>query len=837
VSSAELQETRRRMRSRSGTILSKGNMIGDSSVQDVLLLRLRLPGVGGATDLYPAVSLFVYANHPYETEPKLVATCSVNIGYLLDKGELGSVSAKQVDNRYNLTLVDESVLERLRSLGLKVSSRIKTSNRGQRFSRALKKPALSNIAEVGDRREELHLELPLPKTVASFMYVRNSLRSFRRFVNTLKAATERIWYRFIFAVFARLFLNVPDVADRLGLPEPALLVSFPTGFSEDLENTFVGDASSNPTYLIRQQRGFVNSELETCASLSSGIFQEHLLYRGDSRVFGSDTSNLTENVVNAIVQEHIGLGQPDLVRNELRRALLEGKRPRAGVVKLGVDLVSDIEPDNLDELRRFRLRSLREFGRAVSSRIVLCRVYVLCARALQHGGAGCNPYLKVEFFGGAPSGFSTRDYPVQNSSSPEFFLMFESHVACPGGSVRIEVKNKILPRISVPFSYPWYTRENSEGHHRFSINQGEVEMNFGEVGVGWSEELGSTQIDIDSRWYSPTWHALEKAPVEVRHLWPKQSPNSKGVLEVFVDLIDEEEYGRRPWLYPPMPLDLPAKRRFMIRCVIFTVTDCTLPWIVSQDVNHLANLYVLAHLGNESSDERRTDVCRNSTDGSAEFNWRMGWWILLPDSAVKPRLKLQVYEDLGFGTRNDRVCAVGDIHIAGLFNEALESNDSVIKRKQPVSLRHPVYPEIDTRVQVALEIVPERVVDAKRCRFGYDGYLVNQDEDYILPKPFRPALFSLVNPSPFFQYTFKKLVIKIKWELVSVSLLFPFLPLFFQFVAWTPWQWYLIAGGFGLLVFLRVFLLEQRRQQAIFVQQRERSVKNEPASDASSKHP
>mmetsp|Transcript_1127 Transcript_1127/g.2239 ORF Transcript_1127/g.2239 Transcript_1127/m.2239 type:complete len:134 (-) Transcript_1127:501-902(-) len=120
----------------------------------------------------------------------------------------------------------------------------------------------------------------------------------------------------------------------------------------------------------------------------------------------------------------------------------------------------------------------------------------------------------------------------------------------------------------------------------------------------------------------------------------------------------------------------------MLRCVIFDVSDCALPWIVSHDPNVLANLYEFVQLGNESSHERCTDVCRYSPGGSAELNWRMSWWVSLPDAALSARLEEQVYDDTSIGLFNgDRLCpAATDLNMDG----ALVDREPIAKRKQPV---------------------------------------------------------------------------------------------------------------------------------------------------------
>lgn len=48
-----------------------------------------------------------------------------------------------------------------------------------------------------------------------------------------------------------------------------------------------------------------------------------------------------------------------------------------------------------------------------------------------------------------------------------------------------------------------------------------------------------------------------------------------------------------------------------------------------------------------------------------------------------------------------------------------------------------------------------------------------------------------------------------QWTLAQVLLLFAFIPLSMQFIFMhTPWQWYFASGVVGLLVFMRIILVQ-----------------------------
>jgi hypothetical protein len=304
------------------------------------------------------------------------------------------------------------------------------------------------------------------------------------------------------------------------------------------------------------------------------------------------------------------------------------------------------------------LSSLRSFGRVFVPTEVVVRVYVLRGINLQQVGTECNPYLTCKFYGGFPDFYSQKQNPVKDNDNPNFFDVFESRVKMPGGSVRIEVKDRVLPEVSLPLTYPTWISD--EGRNTFGMVSKEIPVNVGNLGLGWSEPIGETVIDLDARWYNSAWRSLKRSPVETRVLLSEESSNMKGQLELFVDIIDAKEVDKHPKLYRPLPISKPPQQEYVMRVVIYKVSDCFLPYKLAGNPAKLASLYVLARLGNRPEDERSTDRCKYVADGIAQFNWRMRWDIQLPSLDIKPRLKITVFDDtsMGLGNGDDCTCLV-----------------------------------------------------------------------------------------------------------------------------------------------------------------------------------
>jgi len=566
--------------------------------------------------------------------------------------------------------------------------------------------------------------------------------------------------------------SFPDLALHLGFPEPS-------------ELKLIG---GDPLEKESEASGVVVLEMIRTRGVCHGLLEKHLktpafgcfkLYRG-----------------SAMKQTHISgdiLADKEVIDDEVKLIEVAEEKLEIGKLKMRMDLVDIDKTQDKAEydsyVQKARLTSLLNFNSVFKfGEIILVRVYVARALKLQQHGVTCNPYLRVTFFGGHPQVLSTKLTPKLNTNHPEFYQMFQSEVMMPGGSLKIEVKDREIPSVELPVPF-MRKKPTIEGR---------------DLGVSWHEDIGETTIDLDERWYNKHWRSLEPKPLEIRPL--ELGNNEHGSIECVVEIIPASISN-----LSFTPVTLPMRTRYQLRLVVFKITDVDLPYKQAKPGTAvLANFYVRARLGNNVSDALETDVCNYSPDGTAEFQWRMYWWITLPDTYMKPRLKLQIYDKKMFGA--DSLCGTVDVQLGSMFDQIVRTRERIDKKQQWLQLGHPKDPDVRCRIQVALEFIPEREVGARKCKFGAESRSKKQFRDYVLPQPFRPAKFSLLNPAPFFNYAILTAVYQIQWQVATFALVFPFLPMVAQLAWLTPPTWYFAGGCAGLVFMLRLVLVDLARQ-------------------------
>lgn len=800
-------------RSKRGAILQQRAYEANCNILDVLVLDILVPD---DLRLAPALNVYVYAEYNHMQKEDMIATACIPLQDWLSEHE-------------RKLLTGENLLDDSYGMDAPVSTEL--ANKGYQFRRN------AHVAQVDEDRDAGVTEVRLHEV--------SKMRSEQRQILALQESEEMLRVGYTedrkrdvakaqakeskdaaagagSSVFAAIRGIKNSVADSLADVMPDVTQALGIEVEEDVPiAAFAAPGSENIDYdgtrAMKKERGLCPYELEI--DFSEPTYGEFLLFRGDNRGLGNTTGRLTDSgpasngstALPPILPWNEAPSSTTLKKREQKRATMEGARPAVGRVKARLDLVELDSHDEID-IGKVRLTSLRSFGRLFVPTEVVVRVYVLRGINLQQVGSECNPYLTCKFYGGFPDFYSHKHEPVKDSDNPNFFHMFESRVKMPGGAIRIEVKDRILPEVSVPFKYPMWIAE--DGQNRIGMKSGEFPVNVGNLGLGWSETIGETLIDLDARWYNSAWRSLKKAPVETRSLLSEESSNMKGQLELFVDIFDAKEVDKHPKLYRPLPIAKPPQQDYVMRVVIYKVTDVTLPYtLAGPAVPKLAALYVVARLGNRPEHERSTDRCKYVADGVAQFNWRMKWDIKLPSLDIKPRLKITVFDDTSMGLGNgDDLCAVTDIKLRSLMDEIVLTGKPIVKKKQYIELTHPNYPEVLTRVQLSMELTTKQAAAKKKCFTGKDGYKLTQHVDYVLPVPYRPAAFSLLSPGPYFSYLIVSTVTSLQWTLAQVFLLFAFIPLSVQFIFMhTPWQWYAASGIVGLLVFVRIILVQSTK--------------------------
>ncbi|CDF40303.1 unnamed protein product [Chondrus crispus] len=812
------------VRSKRGTILQRRAFEANCNILDVLVLEIKVPE---DLRLAPALSVYVYAEYNQSHAPDMIATAVIPL-------------EKWLFEHHRKLLTGESLIDDSFGTDALVPERLHASSNNYKFRRnarlAGEEPVGASLRlhevksqERGERKNIIVLQENKDILRVGFS-AKDETSKVKKAVAEGNALGDKV-----FSMLAPLRAMKYQIADTLADLMPDVSMALGVEVDEDVPlSALLGGEEDKIDYdgtmYLKKDRGYCPKELES--DFSEPAYGEFLMFRGDNRSLGNTIGRIADAAQMAqgnqafpppILPLEELTSTASLLKKEKRRAALEGARPAVGKLKARLDLV---EMDKKDDLaaKMVRFTSLRSFGRVFIPTEVVVRVYILRGINLQQVGSQCNPYLTAKFYGGYPDYHTQKHEPIEDDDNPNFFDMFESRVKMPGGSVRIEVKDRVLPEVTVPLSYPMYLKD--EGKARFGIKHTDVPVNIGKLGFGWSAPIGETVIDLDARWYNSSWRYLARTPVERRSLYSDGSANLKGQLECFVDIFDAKDVDKRPKLYRPVPISRPPQELYELRLVVYKIQECTLPYkLRGNDPNVLAAFYVQARLGNKPEHEKKTPPCKYVADGIAEFNWRMKWNINLPSLDIKPRLKLQVFDDTSHGLGDDQLCATVDIKLRSLFDDLVVNKKPIIKKKQWLWMEHPNYPDVQSQIQVSLELTTKQAAAKKKCFSGNDGYKDTQHQDYVLPPPFQPAAFSLYNPVPYFNYLIISSIKNLQWQLATVLLIFPFMPMFVQFVFMlTPWQWYAAGGVSGLLVFIRLLLVDSARATRLHAEQQAAKV-------------
>jgi C2 domain len=647
-------------RSKRGAILQRRAYEANCNILDVLVLDILIPE---DLRLAPALNLYVYAEYNHAHKEDMIATACIPLEKWLSEHERKLVSGEW--------LIDDS-------FGMDAPVSADLAAKGYFFRRNTRRVEREDDASTKEADGPLH-------------EVKAKVRSEQRQVVALQESEEIIKVGFVddgkrdkakavakekkvavggaaSSLLAPIRALKNSVADTLADLMPDVTQALGIEVEEDVPISALMSPGSDTidydgTRALKKERGYCPHELEV--DFCEPTYGEFLLFRGDNRGLGNTTGRMADNApaqggrtsLPPILPWNEAPSSKTLKLREQKRANMEGCRPAVGKVKARLDLV-ELEGHDEVDIGKVRLSSLRSFGRVFVPTEVVVRVYVLRGINLQQVGTECNPYLTCKFYGGFPDFYSQKQNPVKDNDNPNFFDVFESRVKMPGGSVRIEVKDRVLPEVSLPLTYPTWISD--EGRNTFGMVSKEIPVNVGNLGLGWSEPIGETVIDLDARWYNSAWRSLKRSPVETRVLLSEESSNMKGQLELFVDIIDAKEVDKHPKLYRPLPISKPPQQEYVMRVVIYKVSDCFLPYKLAGNPAKLASLYVLARLGNRPEDERSTDRCKYVADGIAQFNWRMRWDIQLPSLDIKPRLKITVFDDtsMGLGNGDDCTCLV-----------------------------------------------------------------------------------------------------------------------------------------------------------------------------------
>jgi len=162
--------------------------------------------------------------------------------------------------------------------------------------------------------------------------------------------------------------------------------------------------------------------------------------------------------------------------------------------------------------------------------------------------------------------------------------------------------------------------------------------------LGRDQEIGTTAIDLEDRWYSQQWNdiGLKVKPMEKRRFTKDTIAHACGFVNLWVDIMTEAEAAANPLinLKPPPP------EPYELRCVVWKTkgvrTDTHSFVAQATDMN---DLFCRGQVECHGTQLKRleSDTHWRAMYSQAEFNWRMLWKVSVPCKYM--RLTFQAWDN------------------------------------------------------------------------------------------------------------------------------------------------------------------------------------------------
>ena len=138
------------------------------------------------------------------------------------------------------------------------------------------------------------------------------------------------------------------------------------------------------------------------------------------------------------------------------------------------------------------------------------------------------------------------------------------------------------------------------------------------------ELIGSTQIDLEDRYFNNNWLEMKYKPIETRILYHPDLTRQQGNITLWVEIFDQKDrMNMEPWQITPEP-----KTEIEMRLIIWETEDMEL-----RDDEGTSDVFITAYL--DPKDKQSTDVHYRCQNGTASFNWRMVYKLELPNRYSK----------------------------------------------------------------------------------------------------------------------------------------------------------------------------------------------------------
>ncbi|RHY35089.1 hypothetical protein DYB32_000418 [Aphanomyces invadans] len=165
--------------------------------------------------------------------------------------------------------------------------------------------------------------------------------------------------------------------------------------------------------------------------------------------------------------------------------------------------------------------------------------------------------------------------------------------------------------------------------------------------IGGDDLIGSTDIDLEDRFFDKNWQVLGEnyksserwgpKPVEQRTLYVPTSRAPMGHLKMWIDILSPKDGA----VYPPVDIALPPPVQFELRVVIWKTKEVP----SFDELTDMNDLFVRCQL--EGGDYQDTDIHWRAKKGKASFNWRMKFPVTLghkQHNSKFPYFKMQLWD-------------------------------------------------------------------------------------------------------------------------------------------------------------------------------------------------
>ena len=145
------------------------------------------------------------------------------------------------------------------------------------------------------------------------------------------------------------------------------------------------------------------------------------------------------------------------------------------------------------------------------------------------------------------------------------------------------------------------------------------------------EIIGSTQIDLEDRYFNSDWLEMKYKPIETRLLLHPDLSRQQGNITLWVEIYDKKDMiHMEPWQISPEP-----KTQIEMRLIVWETEDMEL-----RDDEGTSDVFITAYF--DPKQKQSTDVHYRCQNGTASFNWRMIFKLDLPN--IYNKLVIHAYD-------------------------------------------------------------------------------------------------------------------------------------------------------------------------------------------------